>query len=137
MVVATLYDYVAWLLLGGLRAHEGVWRMDARRVEEAEARLAMVVGRPTAFGGGQLPAWALRPDDPARRAFPLAVLLFGAVLRSGWSMLVMGPGTAGVRWAQGRLVERQWARVCARQGSGYASYGACRAVAGEQAILAD
>ena len=85
MAGATLYEDVSWLLQGGLRAHAGVWRMGTDRVREAEDRLALVVGRPAVFGGGEPPAWAQPVDEQgAPRPFPLAVLLFGAALRSGW-----------------------------------------------------
>ena len=83
MAGATLYEDVSWLLQGGLRAHAGVWRMGTDRVREAEDRLALVVGRPAVFGGGEPPAWAQPVDEQgAPRPFPLAVLLFGAALRS-------------------------------------------------------
>lgn len=79
------FDDVSLLASGGLRIMAETWRMDERRVAEAEARLSLVVGRSAVFGAGVVPSWALQADSGELVPFPLTVLLFGAALASGWS----------------------------------------------------
>jgi hypothetical protein len=84
MVGATLYDDVAWLLQGGPRAQAGVWCIDDGRVRRTNASAAGVGGW-TVCGvrGRRVACLGSEADDQARRAFPLAILLFEAALRSG------------------------------------------------------
>ena len=82
---STAWSSVSTLLHGGLRAVAATWRLDPERVDDAEARLSLVVGPPAIVGGSVIPAWGREPVDGGPRPFPLAVLLFGAALRAGWA----------------------------------------------------
>jgi len=77
------HEGVSLLLQGDLRAVATTWRLDHERVEAAEARLLLVVGRPAIVGGAEVPEWGREPVVGGPRPFPLAVLLFGAALRGG------------------------------------------------------
>ena len=79
------YEGVSTLLHGGLRAVAATWRLAPERVDDAEARLSLVIGPPAIVGGSVIPAWGREPVDGGPRPFPLAVLLFGAALRAGWA----------------------------------------------------
>jgi hypothetical protein len=79
------HEGVSLLLQGDLRAVATTWRLDHERVEAAEARLLLVVGRPAIVGGAEVPEWGREPVVGGPRPFPLAVLLFGAALRAGWA----------------------------------------------------
>ena len=92
------YKGVSLLCHGDVRALAASWRMDQERVANAEARLSQVVGPPAIVGGAEVPAWS-RWIQP----FPLAALLFGAVLRAGWAwVLALPPRARSVGIARAR-----------------------------------
>ena len=98
------YDDISLLTQGGLRAVAMAWRMEPARVADAEARLSQVVGPPGIFGCAEIPAWGRDPIAEGQQTFPLAVLLFGAALRAGWSWELALRLFAGLRtgWVCGQ-----------------------------------
>ena len=70
--------------------------MNQERMADAEARLSQ--GPPAIGGGAEVPAWGWEPVDKGLQPFPLAVLLFGTVLRAGWAwILALPPRVARTR----------------------------------------
>ena len=71
-------------LRGGLRVLAAHWRLPEKDVRVAEQCLRVVIGPPTIFGAAQLPTLFDSTDLGDEIDFPLASLLFGEALASGW-----------------------------------------------------